>query len=166
MVGQKQVGSVSNVFERLERKTILDCRVRLKICLPLKPYAMESGQRVAIVFGVISPKISRRIVAVKVAIETPLEPKSERAIEVKIAERKIFTRSFEMRIVFISCSFLSKSLPARKALLSLFLRRILKRSLFIPKKALSEIEKSIERTIRENAIINKYEGISSKFIYP
>ena len=129
---------------------------------PLRPYAIGSGQRVAIVFGVISPKIRRSTVAVNVAIVTPFCPKSESAIEVRIAERKIFTRSFEMRIVFIRCSFLSRSLPARKARLFLFLRRILRRSLFIPKNALSEIENNMESTIRENAIINKYEGMSSK----
>lgn len=73
----------------------------------------------------------------------------------------MFTRSFEIRIVLIRSSFFSSSFAARIARRFLFLRRILSLNLFIPRNALSEIEKSIERIMRARAIINKYEGMSS-----
>ena len=117
-----------------------------------------------IVFGVISPKINKSTVAARVAIPTPFSPKISSATAVKIEERRIFTKSFETKSEFIKCSFLSKSFPAVCARLFLFFLRILSLSLFIPKKALSEIEKSIERTIKiTRIIISTYEGYSSIF---
>ena len=85
-----------------------------------------------------------------------------RALSIGIEERRIFTKSFATKSEFIKCSFLSKSFPAVCARLFLFFLSILSRSLFIPKKALSEIEKSIERTIKiTRIIISTYEGYSS-----
>ena len=73
----------------------------------------------------------------------------------------MFTRSFEIRSEFIRYSFLSRSFPTLSAFFSRFFLLRRRRSLFIPRNALSEIEKSMERIIKTAQIINKYEGTSS-----
>ena len=123
---------------------------------------MRSGQRVEIVFGVISPKIKRSKVATRVAIPTPLGPKVSRAIDVIIEERKMFTMSLETRSELIRRSLWSKRRPAMRARLSLFFLRILSLNLFIPRKELSEMENNMERTIRPTSTRNiQGEGLES-----
>ena len=100
------------------------------------------------VFGVISPKIRRKTVTTKVASPTPFSPKKRIARAVIIEERSIFTKSFATRRVLINNSFFSRSFPARTALLSFLFFKILNRSLLIPRKELSEIEKSVDKRSR------------------
>ena len=111
-------------------------------------YAIPSGLRVERVFGVISPKTRSKIVTTNVAIPTPRSPKSASAAAVRIDDSRIFTRSFATSSVFISISFFSRSFPARNARLSFFPRSTRRRSLFIARKELSEMENNIESTIR------------------
>ena len=112
-------------------------------------YAKKSGCLVEIALGVISPKTKRNIVVTTVAIPTPAGPNSFKAVAVKIEESRMFTSSFATRRVFKSFSLCCKSLPARKAFLSLRFIFDLSLNLFIDKKELSAIEKSIESTTRQ-----------------
>ena len=61
-------------------------------------------------------------------------------------------------------SLRSKRRPAINARLSLFFLRILRRSLFIPRKELSEMENSIERIIK-TARTTKIQGEGLESIY-
>ena len=100
------------------------------------------------VLGVISPNISSKSVTVRVAIPTPFSPNRRSESAVKSDDRRMFTKSFATSSVFIKSSFLSRSFPQRSARLSFLPRRIRNRSLFIARKELSEMEKSIDNVIR------------------
>ena len=118
--------------------------------------AKDSGLSLAILFGVISPKISTTTVITAVETVAPRLSSfsnSTKSIVPRDAAR-IFTILFPTRIVFNNFSFLSKSFPARIALLSFLFLKSRNLNLLIDRKALSEAEKIIESKIRTTAKIN------------
>ena len=96
-----------------------------------------------------------------VAKPTPFEPKSFTETAVIMELNKIFTSSLATRRVFMSNSFFSRSFPTRTARRFFSFFRIISRSLFIERKELSEILKSIERTTRITEIISNPTSIAS-----
>ena len=115
-----------------------------RVTKPESPNAMLSGCLVVTLFGVISPKTSRRIVEIPVAIPKPLGPKISRKTEVSTTDNATFTISLPTRSMFRSSSFWSSSFPTLIAFLSPFSRRKCTRSLLSAKNALSLAEKSSE----------------------
>ena len=122
-----------------------------KVRKPERPKAIFSGNFEPRVLGVISPNINKRSVTTKVAAATPALPKSSRDILVKIDEIEMFTILLPIRIVLISSSCLSRSLPTLMAFLTFFLRKKRILNLFTDKKALSDIENKEDNISRTTA---------------
>jgi len=77
--------------------------------------AIRSGWSAATVLGVISAKIKITSVSASVAIAMPASPKSRIAITVAMADARILTRLFPIRMSPINRSGLCNSRIARRA---------------------------------------------------